>query len=919
MTVDIELAELLQHWERRLRELTAAVTTAFTFDLITLGLTSTSVTAANDPITHTTTATYDSNGHPITRVDALGRETDYTYNGYDEVLTVTAPNPSTTGPRQITTTNTYDAAGNLLTTTRPLYTSATAFTNQVTTYERANTAHPQDVTAVTDPLGNKTVNTYTATGDLASSTSPQGRKTTYTYDGIGRRLTAVAPKGNVSGANAAQFTTTYAYDPAGRVLSTSTATAGAPIVTSSTYDPDGRVLTSTDGLGRVTTNTYDLAGQLVKVTRPDASTRSSTYWPDGALKTQVDGDGNTTAYAENELGRVASVTDGLGRVTSYTYDAAGAVLTVTDPQHQVTTNTYDAAGQLVSSAYSDGTTPSVTRTYNDGGLVASMVDGTGTTTFTYDSLGRLTIQAAPAGTVKYGYNLRGQVTTLTYPNNKTVTRVYEADGALTSSTDWSSKKTTFTYDQNEAWTGGTDAGGVATTIGYDNPGRVTTMKFAKGTTTLGSLAYANDAASQITQETSASLGASRTFTLDTTGRLTGENTTTYGYDNADQLTTNSATTQAYDAAGQLTSSTTGTTTTTYTFDARGNRTGATAGATASTYAYDQANHLTGYTKGTTTAAYTYDGDGLRASKTVGTTTSKFVYDTAEGLPLILSDGASYYLYGPGGIPYAQTTTGGVTTYLHPDQSGSIRLITSATGTSVGTATYTAYGTRTTTGTTRCFGYAGQYTDTETGLQWLHARYYDSTTAQFLTLDPLATTTGARYIYAGGNPITASDPTGLDYNWGEFWTAVGATAAIAGTVACVIIEPCGLGELAVVGGGSIWAASVSSTAVAVGFAGGAAGGVADLMMQNSAQGCAASGGTDSGTRTGDLPARGEPNSSAVKDCGNGSGQIRDYGPDGRAQTDYDFGHDHGAGDPHAHDWDWTQKPPRLPGRPLGPQE
>jgi hypothetical protein len=39
------------------------------------------------------------------------------------------------------------------------------------------------------------------------------------------------------------------------------------------------------------------------------------------------------------------------------------------------------------------------------------------------------------------------------------------------------------------------------------------------------------------------------------------------------------------------------------------------------------------------------------------------------------------------------------------------------------------------------------------------------------------------------------------------------------------------------------------------------------------------------------------------------------------TLYDFGEDqnHGAGDPHAHDWDWTKTPPRQPGRPLGPDE
>jgi hypothetical protein len=77
---------------------------------------------------------------------------------------------------------------------------------------------------------------------------------------------------------------------------------------------------------------------------------------------------------------------------------------------------------------------------------------------------------------------------------------------------------------------------------------------------------------------------------------------------------------------------------------------------------------------------------------------------------------------------------------------------------------------------------------------------------------------------------------------------------------------------------------------------------------------------SGTRDGDLPAKGKPNSSDARDHGEGKGQIRDYGADGRAKTDYDFGHDHtGVGDPHAHDWDWSKKPPRQPPRPLFPGE
>jgi RHS repeat-associated protein len=154
------------------------------------------------------------------------------------------------------------------------------------------------------------------------------------------------------------------------------------------------------------------------------------------------------------------------------------------------------------------------------------------------------------------------------------------------------------------------------------------------------------------------------------------------------------------------------------------------------------------------------------------------------------DRTIYYLYGPGGIPFEQVTTAGTVTYLHADQLGSIRMLTDSTGKSVGTATYAAYGTRTATGTTSAFGYAGQYTDTESGLQWLRARYYDPTTGQFLTVDPLAAATGARYAYAGGNPITGADPSGLDWYNPLTWTGdtYDVIAGVASATALVLQLP-----------------------------------------------------------------------------------------------------------------------------------
>jgi hypothetical protein len=44
--------------------------------------------------------------------------------------------------------------------------------------------------------------------------------------------------------------------------------------------------------------------------------------------------------------------------------------------------------------------------------------------------------------------------------------------------------------------------------------------------------------------------------------------------------------------------------------------------------------------------------------------------------------------------------------------------------------------------------------------YLNNRYYDPVTGEFLSVDPLVTSTGDPYLYAGGNPTTLSDPTGL---------------------------------------------------------------------------------------------------------------------------------------------------------------
>ena len=60
---------------------------------------------------------------------------------------------------------------------------------------------------------------------------------------------------------------------------------------------------------------------------------------------------------------------------------------------------------------------------------------------------------------------------------------------------------------------------------------------------------------------------------------------------------------------------------------------------------------------------------------------------------------------------------------------------------------------------------------------------------------------------------------------------------------------------------------------------------------------------------DLPTVGNANTSAVERDRHGNvTRRRFYGGDGKAIKNIDCDH-HGAGKPHAHDWDWTKDPPR----------
>ena len=240
-------------------------------------------------------------------------------------------------------------------------------------------------------------------------------------------------------------------------------------------------------------------------------------------------------------------------------------------------------------------------TYTPAGARASMVDGTGTTSYTYDALDRLTdLTNGAAQHSGYAYDLSGHLTTLTYPNTHTVTRGYDSAWRLTSITDWLGHTTTVAPDADGNPASTTYGNAVVATSSFDATDQMSATTIAGPTGALASLTYTRDANSRVASATPTGLpGSAETYGYTARGQLSSVNTGTYAYDAAGNPTTLAdGTTQTFSTANQLTTSTIAGATTSYTYDGNGNQSAITPPTGDHTnYAYDQAQRLTSVQKG----------------------------------------------------------------------------------------------------------------------------------------------------------------------------------------------------------------------------------------------------------------------------------------------------------------------------------
>lgn len=724
-----------------------------------------------------TCVSYDSRGFVTSSTDGAGADTEYTYDDLGRTLTVS-------DPLDAVTTTVYDSNGNALTIEDP--------NGNVTThtYDDADQLVSSEV-----PTGGTTFYTYAPRGQVATVTNPNDDVVTSTYDALGRLATVTDGEAR---------TTTYGYDLIGRLLTT---TLPSSAVTANTYDDAGQLVATTNALGKITTFAYDDAGQLTSVTDPLNRTTSTSYTEDGLVDTVTYPDASTEIHTYNATGQETSFTNADGAVstyaytdaglldskeepggleTSYTYDQAARLLGVTTPDGHTSTRSYDAAGHLTGIDY-QGTADDVEFTYDDNGRRLTMDDATGLTTYTYTDDGQLeSVENGNGKTLAYEYDEAGQLATITYPGGHDVDYTYNGAGQMASVTGWATGTTSYTYSDDGYLETRSDPNGVTETRNYDTAGELEGIVDATALATIVNYGYEYDDAGQLTSTTM-------------TDALHAATSQTWGYDSLGQLTTTSSPAGAYAAtpaglvtanpagdalsynvAGQLTkvvNSGTGVETS-YGYDDNGARTSTTidppVGATTSTtFGYTEAGSLETVTSGLNNLSYTTDGDGLRQSRTLDSSTRQFLWDPNSAIALLLDDDEHTYIYGAGITPIAQIDGTGDAEYLYGDNIGSIRAVADDAGALSLTIDYDAFGSATASSGTSSIavGYAASWHDSVTGLLYLRARDYDPATTQFLSVDPLVSTTRSGYGYVGNNPLTHTDPTGLCTDAGIEWGCI----------------------------------------------------------------------------------------------------------------------------------------------------
>jgi len=640
----------------------------------------------------------------------------------------------------------------------------------------------------------------------------QGRPSTiFTYDSRGRVTKRTDPGGHV----------TWFYYAATGWQNTDSVVAPSGLHTVFTYDAYGRRASVKNP--SVTTFQYDSLNRTVRVVGPLSDTTRFDY-DSLYVRSLTDGLGQRYEYVRNALGWIETRRDPGSRYTYRYYDRNGNLTTENDPMGRSVTFTYDALDQLAVRTADGATT---TYAFDPAQRFRAAARGESVDTLKFDVAGRPQAEITVLAGTRYErtatYNVRDQRTALEViaPWRDTISYRYNANMMLDTLIDLKGDRTTLVYDNDV----------LLRTVALPPP-TLTITRVAHSTHLPSQITYYDatvngliglnfdiDLHGRVWRRKKVAGDTTWTFTPDSVGRIVRYSTTgvdsTFSYDKVGNRTDRAAIigsgnrlfrfgadSLVYDPDGRLIQRIRG-------------------GSEVQRLYWDRLGELTAvWTSGQDSVSFGYDGFGRRVRKTSSTGTVRYVWDGDDLLAELDGGGnrLAEYTYYPGVDQIHSMRRGGPTGetyYFAQDFPGNVIGLFNTAGNLIWQYRYSAFGAdlpgfpRGAVPVENTLRFAGRQLDTETGLYYVRARYFDPRLARFISEDAAGLQGGMNpYVYAGNNPANYTDPSGqFIFAIIGFIAIAGAEVAAGATViAAVVTAATVMGAVAL---GSAVAAGVES--------------------------------------------------------------------------------------------------------------
>ncbi len=383
--------------------------------------------------------------------------------------------------------------------------------------------------------------------------------------------------------------------------------------------------------------------------------------------------------------------------------------------------------------------------YDDAGNVIQKTDYQDEITYyQYDSTNRLIAERNPAYLqVSYHYDPAGRLLNRILSNAARTDYAYDDDNRLVSLANVSAGDK---LSQSQSYT-------------RDRLGNILTTTDAAGTTI-----FTYDALYRLTAADYPGTADDKAYTYDAVGNrrtlATASATLHYLYNNAGNRLSE---VRSGSDAGPLVCR--------YVYDDAGNRIEKRngTGGLLQSCAYDQKNRITTLDGGGSVQVLEYDPNDYRIAKDHGTGTNRYlmegehyeaIYDGAGGIRakflrgVVVDEIVNGYYYDAQGAKTNYT--------FHHDHLQSVTALSGHNGDPEQTVTFGPFGEDldSTGASPNVLGYTGRELDSESGLYYYRARYYDPEIGRFLNEDPLGLEAGINfYVYCQNNPINYNDPSG----------------------------------------------------------------------------------------------------------------------------------------------------------------